>query len=143
REIIVLGRLYHPRLVHLHGSCMKRGEALLVYELVTGGSLDNVLLESASGKRSFSWDMRLQVAVDVAEGLAFLHGSRLIHRNLKASNVLLSPEYSAKLTGFGMVRAGPDRQLHSTVSTRIMGTQGYIDPAYMATGRHEQHRSFD
>ncbi|CAI5515609.1 unnamed protein product, partial [Closterium sp. Naga37s-1] len=134
REMIVLGRLYHPRLVRLHGYCMERDEALLVYELVTGGSLDKVLADSASGKRPFSWDMRLQVAVQVAEGLAYLHGSTLIHRNLKASNVLLSAEYDAKLTGFGIVRAGPERQLHSIVSTRIMGTQGYIDPAYMATG---------
>ncbi|CAI5961904.1 unnamed protein product [Closterium sp. NIES-64] len=225
REVIVLGRLSHPHLVHLHGYCMEGNEALLVYEFMTGSSLDKALLDSewgawpvewgatggasgeltltwnmllkvvvqvatealapcrasgelvfswsmrlkvavqvaaeaymhlgdevtsestqrTSGELFFSWSMRLKVAVQVAEALAFLHGANFIHRDLKASNVLLSPEYDAKLTGFGMeydakltdfgmVRVGPDRQLQSIVSTRIMGTRGYTDPSYMETG---------
>ncbi|CAI5982989.1 unnamed protein product, partial [Closterium sp. NIES-64] len=134
REVIVLGRLSHPHLVHLHGYCMEGNEALLVYEFMTGSSLDKALLDSTSGELFFSWSMRLKVAVQVAEALAFLHGANFIHRDLKASNVLLSPEYDAKLTDFGMVRVGPDRQLQSIVSTRIMGTRGYTDPSYMETG---------
>ncbi|CAI5976304.1 unnamed protein product [Closterium sp. NIES-65] len=88
----------------------------------------------AKGELVFSWDMRLKVAVQVAEALTYMHTLNIIHRDLKAANVLLSPEYDAKLTDFGMVRVGPDRQLRSIVSTRLMGTQGYIDPSYMETG---------
>ncbi|CAI5492916.1 unnamed protein product [Closterium sp. Naga37s-1] len=134
REVIVLGRLSHPLLVHLHGYCMEGNEALLVYEFMPGGSLDKALLDSAKGELFFSWDMRLKVAVQVAEALTYMHALNIIHRDLKAANVLLSPEYDAKLTDFGMVRVGPDRQLRSIVSTRLMGTQGYIDPSYMETG---------
>ncbi|CAI5532548.1 unnamed protein product [Closterium sp. Naga37s-1] len=154
---------------------------LLVYEFMPRGSLDNALLDSescargrctavllpcthspsspapllpppgASGELFFSWNMRLKVAVQVAEALAYLHGANLIHRDLKAANVLLSPvsspgrmgegggvqEYDAKLTDFGMVRVGPERQLQSIVSTRVMGTRGYTDPSYMETGHLE------
>ncbi|CAI7858578.1 unnamed protein product, partial [Closterium sp. NIES-53] len=88
----------------------------------------------ASGELFFSWNMRLKVAVQVAEALAYMHGLNFIHRDLKAANVLLSPDYDAKLTDFGMVRVGPEGQLESIVSTRIMGTEGYIDPTYMETG---------
>ncbi|CAI5521421.1 unnamed protein product [Closterium sp. Naga37s-1] len=134
REVIVLGRLTHPLLVRLHGYCMEGNEALLVYEFMTRGSLDKALLDSAKGELFFSWNMRLKVAVQVAEALAYLHGANLIHRDLKAANVLLSPECDAKLTDFGMVLVGPDRQLQSIVSTRVMGTRGYTDPSYMETG---------
>ncbi|CAI5982975.1 unnamed protein product [Closterium sp. NIES-64] len=102
REVIVLGRLSHPHLVHLHGYCIEDHEALLVYEFMTGGSLDKALLHSAKEELFFSWSMRLKVA-----------------------------EYDAKLADFGMVRVGPDRQLRSIVSTCVMGTPGYIDPSYM------------
>ncbi|CAI5492915.1 unnamed protein product [Closterium sp. Naga37s-1] len=134
KEVIVLGRLSHPHLVRLHGYCMERDEALLVYEFMTGGCLHRALSDSASGELFFSWNMRLKVAVQVAEALAYMHGLNFIHRDLKAANVLLSPEYDAKLTDFGMVRVGPEGQLESIVSTRIMGTEGYIDPTYMETG---------
>ncbi|GJP43706.1 hypothetical protein CLOM_g9157 [Closterium sp. NIES-68] len=134
KEVIVLGRLSHPHLVRLHGYCMERDEALLVYEFMTGGCLHRALVDSANGELFFSWDMRLKVAVQIAEALAYMHGLNFIHRDLKAANVLLSPEYDAKLTDFGMVRVGPEGQLESIVSTRIMGTEGYIDPTYMETG---------
>ncbi|CAI5464262.1 unnamed protein product [Closterium sp. Yama58-4] len=134
KEVIVLGRLSHPHLVRLHGYCMERDEALLVYEFMTGGCLHRALSDSASGELVFSWNMRLKVAVQVAEALAYMHGLNFIHRDLKAANVLLTPEYDAKLTDFGMVRVGPEGQLESIVSTRIMGTEGYIDPTYMETG---------
>ncbi|CAI5989628.1 unnamed protein product [Closterium sp. NIES-64] len=134
KEVIVLGRLSHPHLVRLHGYCMERDEALLVYEFMTGGCLHRALSDSASGELFFSWNMRLKVAVQVAEALAYMHGLNFIHRDLKAANVLLSPDYDAKLTDFGMVRVGPEGQLESIVSTRIMGTEGYIDPTYMETG---------
>ncbi|CAI7786163.1 unnamed protein product [Closterium sp. NIES-53] len=78
--------------------------------------------------------MRLKVAVEVAEALVYMHQCNFIHRDIKAANVLLKPDYSAKLTDFGMVRVGPGGQLRSIVSTRIMGTEGYIDPSYLETG---------
>ncbi|CAI7898605.1 unnamed protein product [Closterium sp. NIES-53] len=133
REVLVLGRLAHAHLVLLWGYCVDGG-AFLVYELMEGGSLDYALIDSAKGELHFSWPMRLKVAVEVAEALVYMHQCNFIHRDIKAANVLLKPDYSAKLTDFGMVRVGPGGQLRSIVSTRIMGTEGYIDPSYLETG---------
>ncbi|CAI7797739.1 unnamed protein product [Closterium sp. NIES-54] len=132
REVLVLGRLAHAHLVLLWGYCVDGG-AFLVYELMEGGSLDYALIDSAKGELHFSWPMRLKVAVEVAEALVYMHQCNFIHRDIKAANVLLKPDYSAKLTDFGMVRVGPGGQLRSIVSTRIMGTEGYIDPSYLET----------
>ncbi|CAI5956611.1 unnamed protein product [Closterium sp. NIES-64] len=133
REVLVLGRLNHAHLVLLWGYCVDGG-AFLVYELMEGGSLDYALIDSAKGELHFSWPMRLKVAVEVAEALVYMHRCNFIHRDIKAANVLLKPDYSAKLTDFGMVRVGPGGQLRSIVSTRVMGTEGYIDPSYLETG---------
>ncbi|GJP66403.1 hypothetical protein CLOP_g23329 [Closterium sp. NIES-67] len=133
REVLVLGRLAHAHLVQLLGYSVDLG-AFLVYEFMEGGSLDYALTDSAKGELYFDWSMRLKVAVEVAEALTYMHRCNFIHRDIKAANVLLKSDYSAKLTDFGMVRVGPGGQLRSIVSTRIMGTEGYIDPSYLETG---------
>nr|BAF79964.1 receptor-like kinase [Closterium ehrenbergii] len=135
RELLVLGKLWHPNVVRLLGYCMDKSEALLVYEFMQGGCLNRALNDSARGDLEFTWDNRMHVLVQVAEALEYMHARNFIHRDLKAANVLLTPEYGAKLTDFGMVRVGPDGQLMSIVSTQIMGTMGYIDPSYMETGQ--------
>lgn len=131
-EVLLLDKLRHPNLVRLIGYCAEKGEALLMYELLPNGSLDEALFEPE--QKILSWEERVQIALDAAKGLAYLHDNNIIHRDFKASNILLADDWSARLTDFGMARAGPDGG-ETHISTRVMGTMGYLDPTYMETGR--------
>ncbi|KAI3521752.1 hypothetical protein L1887_11226 [Cichorium endivia] len=133
-EISFLGGLHHENLVNLIGFCYEGERRLLVYEFMPRGSLEHHLFRR--GARPLSWALRLKIAVEAAQGLAFLHASetKIIYRDFKSSNILLDMNYNAKLSDFGLAKAGPlgDR---THVTTRVMGTQGYTAPEYIATGR--------
>lgn len=136
-EILLLGRLEHPNLVRLLGYSTDRDEAVLVYELLENGSLDSWLFQDDSSgsfkHRALTWSERVQIALDATQGLAYLHAENIIHRDFKSCNVLLDKSLHAKLTDFGMATTGPDAgQTH--ISTRVMGTMGYLDPKYLETG---------
>ncbi|KAJ9567300.1 hypothetical protein OSB04_003266 [Centaurea solstitialis] len=132
-EITYLGKLQHPNLVNLFGFCCEGKNRLLVYEFMPRGSLENHLFKR--GAQPLSWALRVKIAVDAARGLSFLHASesKIIYRDFKSSNILLNLDYSAKLSDFGLAKAGPTGDL-THVSTRVMGTEGYTAPEYMATG---------
>ncbi|CAI5482187.1 unnamed protein product [Closterium sp. Yama58-4] len=134
-EILVLGDLNHPNLVRLLGYCMEDSRAILVYELVERGDLHHWLHPNDLSPDSpcLTWEQRVQVAVGMAEGLAYLHGQNIIHRDFKSHNVMLDRELRAKVTDFGMATRGPEEG-KTHVSTRIMGTLGYLDPDYIDTG---------
>eukprot|EP00271_Cylindrocystis_brebissonii_P013458 TRINITY_DN332_c0_g1_i12.p1 TRINITY_DN332_c0_g1~~TRINITY_DN332_c0_g1_i12.p1 ORF type:complete len:349 (+),score=56.95 TRINITY_DN332_c0_g1_i12:311-1357(+) len=135
-EILVLGRLRHPNLVRLVGYCADQGEGLLVYEFLAKGSLDYHLFRkdmNNTEQPALSWVLRLKIALDSAQGLAFLHKNNVIHRDFKPPNILLDENYCAKLTDFGLAKQADYDQ--SYVTTRIMGTLGYLDPKYLETGR--------
>lgn len=128
-EIKILGQLHHPNLVKLIGYCMEEEEAFLVYEYVANRSLDQYI---GSKERTLPWNTRLQIAVDSAEALHYLHEKRIVHRDFKPPNILLDENFRVKLTDFGFAKA-----LNADVSrasTRIMGTLGYLDPSYLITG---------
>ncbi|KAK6920862.1 Serine-threonine/tyrosine-protein kinase, catalytic domain [Dillenia turbinata] len=133
-EVTFLGQLRHPNLVKLLGYCLEGENRLLVYEYMCKGSLENHLFRRAS--RPLSWAVRIKVAIGAAQGLTFLHNceTQVIYRDLKASNILLDSEYNAKLSDFGLAKAGPIGE-NTHVSTQVMGTQGYAAPEYIATGR--------
>eukprot|EP00475_Leptophrys_vorax_P031758 TRINITY_DN48326_c0_g1_i1.p1 TRINITY_DN48326_c0_g1~~TRINITY_DN48326_c0_g1_i1.p1 ORF type:complete len:379 (+),score=32.98 TRINITY_DN48326_c0_g1_i1:199-1335(+) len=133
-EVLLLDKLRHPNLVRLIGYCAEKGEALLMYELCPNGSLDQLLFEPEESGHVLSWEERVRIAMDAAKGLAYLHENNIIHRDFKASNILIAEDYSGRLTDFGMARAGPDGG-ETHISTRVMGTLGYLDPTYMETGR--------
>lgn len=133
-EVNFLGRLSHPNLVKLLGYCWEDEELLLVYEFMPKGSLENHLFRRNSSIEPLSWDLRLKIVIGAARGLAFLHSSeKIIYRDFKASNILIDGNYNAKISDFGLAKLGPSGG-NSHVTTRIMGTQGYAAPEYIATG---------
>ncbi|KAJ8760940.1 hypothetical protein K2173_021978 [Erythroxylum novogranatense] len=133
-EVNYLGQLHHPNLVKLIGYCLEGENRLLVYEFMPKGSLENHLFRM--GPQPLSWAVRMKVAIGAARGLSFLHDaeSQVIYRDFKASNILLDAEFNAKLSDFGLAKAGPTGD-RTHVSTQVMGTQGYAAPEYVATGR--------
>ncbi|GFZ09452.1 protein kinase superfamily protein [Actinidia rufa] len=135
-EVDFLGCLSHPNLVKLLGYCLEDQELLLVYEFMQRGSLENHLFrQEGSTAETLSWDIRLKIAIGAARGLAFLHTSEkpVIYRDFKAANILLDGSYNAKISDFGIAKLGPSGG-NSHVSTRVIGTQGYAAPEYIATG---------
>ncbi|KAF3322619.1 protein kinase 2B [Carex littledalei] len=132
-EVRYLGELHHENLVKLVGYCSESDNKLLVYEYMPKGSLENHLFRR--GMQPISWNMRVNIAIDVARGLSFLHNleNQVIFRDLKSSNVLLDSDFKAKLSDFGLARNGPTGD-KSHVSTKVVGTRGYAAPEYIATG---------
>ncbi|XP_058223691.1 probable serine/threonine-protein kinase PIX13 [Rhododendron vialii] len=132
-EVDLLGKFSHPNLVQLLGYCREEKYFILIYEYMEGGSLETHLFRK--GGDPIPWDTRLNIAIGTAQGLTFLHTSedQVIFRDFKASNILLDKDFNAKLSDFGVARLGPaDNKSH--VSTRIIGSYGYADPEYIATG---------
>ncbi|GFQ01846.1 probable serine/threonine-protein kinase cx32 chloroplastic, partial [Phtheirospermum japonicum] len=134
-EVNFLGRLSHPNLVKLLGYGWEDTELLLIYEFMQKGSLENHLFGRGSSVQPLPWDIRLQILIGAARGLAFLHSSdrKVIYRDFKASNILLDGSYHAKISDFGLAKMGPTAS-RSHVTTQVMGTYGYAAPEYVATG---------
>lgn len=134
-EAMLLARVQHRNVVSLLGYCAHGAEKLLVYEYVPNESLDKLLFYG--GKRGvLDWKKRYDVIVGVARGLVYLHEDShccIIHRDIKASNILLDDKWSPKIADFGMARLYPEDQTH--VRTRIAGTNGYMAPEYAIHGQ--------
>ncbi|XP_058008833.1 probable serine/threonine-protein kinase PBL11 [Hevea brasiliensis] len=132
-EMKFLSLLNHPNIVKLIGHCCEGEHRMLVYEYMTRGSLEAHLLRK--NDTELNWKRRINIALGVARGLEYLHtrGKPVIHRDLKASNVLLGKDFNAKLSDFGLAKFGPqDDETH--IITRVVGTRGYFAPEYFATG---------
>ncbi|XP_071690287.1 probable serine/threonine-protein kinase PBL3 [Rutidosis leptorrhynchoides] len=132
-ELEFMGRLCHKNLVKLIGYCAEWENRVLVYEYMPKGCLDNHLFRKSV--QPVPWATRMSIAIDVAQGLSFLHSKEpsIIYRDLKASNILLDTDFNAKLSDFGLARTGPVGD-NTHVSTRVVGTNGYAAPEYIATG---------
>ncbi|KAI8020084.1 putative LRR receptor-like serine/threonine-protein kinase [Camellia lanceoleosa] len=120
----------HQNLVTLHGWCLDGSEKLLVYEYMEGGSLEDLV----SDRTRLTWRRRIDIAIDVAHALVFLHHEcfpAIVHRDVKASNVLLDKDGKARVTDFGLARIFDDGNSH--VSTTVAGTIGYVAPEYGQT----------
>nr|XP_043610244.1 L-type lectin-domain containing receptor kinase V.9-like [Erigeron canadensis] len=134
-EIATIGRLRHPNLVRLLGYCRRQGELFLVYDYMPNLSLDSLLFNSKSGV-ILTWKQRVKIITDVAEALAYLHEEWvevIIHRDIKASNVLLDAELNAKLGDFGLARFSNNGTEAQT--THLAGTLGYIAPELARKGK--------
>ncbi|KAL1808084.1 hypothetical protein ACET3Z_025074 [Daucus carota] len=137
-EIELLSRLHHRNLVSLVGYCEEKGEQMLVYEFMPNGTLQYWL--SAKSKEALNFGMRLHVALDSAKGILYLHTEAnppIFHRDIKASNILLDSNFTAKVADFGLSLLAPvsndQGYLPDHVSTVVKGTPGYLDPEYFLT----------
>ncbi|XVF69013.1 hypothetical protein PTKIN_Ptkin11bG0046800 [Pterospermum kingtungense] len=134
-EIALLSRLHHKHLVGLVGFCQENDERLLVYEYMSNGSLYDHLHNIEKGSTSSalnSWKMRIKIALDAARGIDYLHNYAvppIIHRDIKSSNILLDANWTARVSDFGLSLMGPESD-QEFMSTRAVGTVGYIDPEY-------------
>ncbi|KAK4440796.1 Serine/threonine-protein kinase PBL27 [Sesamum alatum] len=136
-EVLTLSMVNHPNLVKLIGYCAEGDQRLLVYEYMPLGSLEDHLYGPRPNRQRLDWNTRMKIAAGAAQGLEYLHDKMktpVIYRDLKCSNILLGEGYHAKLSDFGLAKAGPSGdQTH--VSTRVMGTYGYCAPEYAMTGQ--------
>ncbi|CAI9294584.1 unnamed protein product [Lactuca saligna] len=135
KEIELLARLHHRHLVSLKGFCIEKHERFLMYEYMANGSLKDHL--HTPGVPPLSWQTRIQIAIDVANALEYLHfycDPPLCHRDIKSSNILLDENFVGKVADFGLAYASKDGSIcFEPVNTDIQGTPGYMDPEYAIT----------
>ncbi|KAF2918544.1 probable LRR receptor-like serine/threonine-protein kinase At1g56140 isoform X2 [Oryza sativa Japonica Group] len=132
-EVATISAVQHRNLVKLHGCCIDSNTPLLVYEYLENGSLDRALF----GSKSFNldWPTRFEIVLGVARGLTYLHEEssvRIVHRDIKASNVLLDTDLTPKISDFGLAKLYDEKKTH--ISTKIAGTLGYLAPEYAMRG---------
>ncbi|XP_059282740.1 cold-responsive protein kinase 1-like [Lycium ferocissimum] len=131
-EIETISDVTHPNLVELIGYCLDGNNRILVYEYLENTSLDRALFGSGTRNVQLDWETRAAICLGTATGLAYLHEElvpHIVHRDIKASNILLDKDYKPKIGDFGLAKLFPDNITH--ITTQIKGTTGYLAPEYV------------
>ncbi|CAH8358864.1 unnamed protein product [Eruca vesicaria subsp. sativa] len=132
-EVETLSRIHHRHLVSIVGHCISDDRRLLIYDFVSNNDL---YFHLHASKEVLDWVTRVRIAAGAARGLAYLHEDchpRIIHRDIKSSNILLEDNFDARVSDFGLARLALDCNTH--ITTRVMGTFGYLAPEYASSGK--------
>ncbi|KAM7503943.1 hypothetical protein LguiB_002847 [Lonicera macranthoides] len=135
-EITVISDIEHENLVKLYGCCVEGQHRILVYGYLENNSLAQTLLGKGFSNIQFTWNVRTKICIGIARGLLFLHEEvepHIVHRDIKASNILLDKELNPKISDFGLAKLFPSNVTH--ISTRVAGTLGYLAPEYAIRGQ--------
>ncbi|XP_047307899.1 probable receptor-like protein kinase At3g17420 [Impatiens glandulifera] len=135
-EVEAIGNVRHKNLVRLLGYCIEGTHRLLVYEYVNNGNLEQWLHGAMSNRGYLTWEARIKALLGTAKALSYLHEAiepKVVHRDIKSSNILIDDDFNAKISDFGLAKLLLAGKSH--VSTRVMGTFGYVAPEYANSGR--------
>ncbi|KAK2661904.1 hypothetical protein Ddye_000478 [Dipteronia dyeriana] len=134
-EVEAIGHVRHKNLVRLLGYCMEGVHRMLVYEYVNNGNLEQWLHGAMRQHGTLTWEARMKVIIGTAKALAYLHEAiepKVVHRDIKSSNILIDDEFNSKVSDFGLAKLLDSGESH--ITTRVMGTFGYVAPEYANTG---------
>ncbi|PRQ29207.1 putative protein kinase RLK-Pelle-LRR-II family [Rosa chinensis] len=138
-EVEMIGLALHRNLLRLFGFCMTTNERLLVYPYMPNGSVADRLRDTCRDRPSLDWNRRLCIALGAARGLVYLHeqcNPKIIHRDVKAANILLDESFEAVVGDFGLAKLLDQRESH--ITTAVRGTVGHIAPEYLSTGQSSE-----
>ncbi|KAI3445473.1 hypothetical protein Pfo_002138 [Paulownia fortunei] len=134
-EVEAIGHVRHKNLVRLLGYCIEGTHRMLVYEYVNNGNLEQWLHGAMRQHGFLTWEARMKVLLGTAKALAYLHEAiepKVVHRDIKSSNILIDEDFNAKVSDFGLAKLLGAGKSH--ITTRVMGTFGYVAPEYANTG---------
>ncbi|KAI3764516.1 hypothetical protein L2E82_14526 [Cichorium intybus] len=134
-EVGMIAGIQHPNVVRLYGCCVDGNHLLLVYEYMENNSLAHTLFDQDNSKLEIDWPTRQRICVGIAKGLTFLHEEsalKMVHRDIKVSNVLLDADLTPKISDFGLAKLNEEENTH--ITTRVAGTIGYMAPEYALWG---------
>lgn len=134
-EVEAIGRVRHKNLVRLLGYCAEGAHRMLVYEYVNNGNLEQWLHGDVGPRSPLTWEIRMNIILGTAKGLSYLHEGlepKVVHRDIKSSNILIDKHWNPKVSDFGLAKLLGSES--SYITTRVMGTFGYVAPEYASTG---------